>query len=412
MDMRVLFLSDVPLKDPTSGSERVLNSQVMGMAKAGMDVCTITRMNSKNPMITNNLDGITEAYYGASSQYYALSAFSLFYYPFKFLSYYTRENNLDAVIIHQPWNFFPLALCGKLKNVAKIYVYHSPWHLEYLLSKSENKGLEQKIAATIRKRMERFCLQRTDKIITLSSYMRHVLHSLHEVPLQKIEINPGGVDLCIFKPLENREAEKLKRGFPPGKVHLFTLRNLEPRMGLDRLLKCMAILREAKVNAHLCIGGVGPESAKLQNLIQELAISENVTMAGFIPAELLPNYYGSADFFILPTKKLEGFGLVTPESMACGTPVLGTPVGGTKEILSDFDSKLIFSNTSPEAIAAGIQMAIERCFNDTERYLRLRKKCRSYAELKFSWDRHVDQLTASLKNVWSLKNLNQYRTQI
>ena len=93
--------------------------------------------------------------------------------------------------------------------------------------------------------------------------------------------------------------------------------------------------------------------------------------------------------------------------MACGTPVLGTPVGGTKEILSNFDSKLIFSDTSPEAMAVGIQMAIEKYFNDTERYLRLRKKCRSHAELNFSWARHVDQLTASLKNAWSLKNLTQ-----
>ena len=159
------------------------------------------------------------------------------------------------------------------------------------------------------------------------------------------------------------------------------------------------ILRKAKVRVHLCIGGVGPERVKLQNLIRELALVESVTMTGFIPTELLPSYYGASDFFILPTRRLEGFGLVTPESMACGTPVLGTPVGGTVEILSNFDSQLLFSDTSPEAMATGIRMAIEKYFNDSERYLELRKRCRAHAEMNFSWDRHIHQLAASFEKL-------------
>ena len=396
--MRVLFLSDVPFKDPSSGSEQVLNSQVMRMAKAGIEVCVITRSNSNATMILKDVGGVTEARYCASNRSYARSAFALLYYPHKFWRYYTQKRSLDAVIIHQPWNCFPLALSGRIRNIAKIYVYHSPWHLEYLYSYSGESALKKKIAATIRQLMERFCLQKADKIITLSNYMKNLLHIIHKVPLEKIEVNPGGVDLGLFKPLQDREAEKFKRDFPPGKIHLFTLRNLEPRMGLDRLLKCMAILRKSKIKAHLCIGGAGPERANLQNLIHELNLDENVAMAGFIPTELLPVYYGAADFFVLPTRRLEGFGLVTPESMACGTPVIGTPVGGTKEILSNFDSKLLFSNASPKAMAEGITATIEEYFYNTERYLQLRNNCRLHAELNFSWDRHIDKLQHVLKS--------------
>jgi glycosyltransferase involved in cell wall biosynthesis len=321
----------------------------------------------------------------------------MLYYPHKFLSYLAHNKGFDAVIIHQPGNFFSLAMFGKLRKVTKIYVYHSPWHYEYLLSRPDKQGATQIIAAKIRLLIERFCLQKVNRIVTLSSYMKNMLHHTHAVPLDKIEINPGGVDLERFRPLKDREAEKIIRSFPPDCVHLLTVRNLEPRMGLDRLLKCMVILHKARIKVHLCIGGDGPERAKIQNLIRELDLADDVTMTGFIPPDSLPSYYGASDFFILPTRNLEGFGLVTPESMACGTPVLGTPVGGTSEILSNFVPQFLFTDTSPEAMAAGIKRAIEKYFNDFNCYLKLRINCRKYIEKKFSWDRHIHQLAASLE---------------
>ncbi|MFB0520779.1 MAG: glycosyltransferase, partial [Desulfatiglandales bacterium] len=119
------------------------------------------------------------------------------------------------------------------------------------------------------------------------------------------------------------------------------------------------------------------------------------------PSSILPQYYGAADFFILPTRHLEGFGLVTPESMACGTPVLGTPVGGTKEILSHFDPEFLFSDTSAEAMAKGVQKAIERYFAWKKEYDDLRVRCREYAATNYSWERHLAQLKSILEEIIS-----------
>jgi len=58
-----------------------------------------------------------------------------------------------------------------------------------------------------------------------------------------------------------------------------------------------------------------------------------------------------ADLFVLPTLELEGFGLVTIEALASGVPVLGTPVGGTVEILEKLNPNLLFKDTSSESIA-------------------------------------------------------------
>jgi len=58
-----------------------------------------------------------------------------------------------------------------------------------------------------------------------------------------------------------------------------------------------------------------------------------------------------ADLFVLPTLELEGFGLVTLEALASGVPVLGTPVGGTVEILKNLNPKLLFKDASSESRA-------------------------------------------------------------
>ncbi|MEW6041030.1 MAG: glycosyltransferase family 4 protein, partial [Elusimicrobiota bacterium] len=114
-----------------------------------------------------------------------------------------------------------------------------------------------------------------------------------------------------------------------------------------------------------------------------LGLAEYIQFAGYIPEDKLPMYYQSADAFVLPTKLLEGFGLIILESMACGTPVLATPVGGIVEIIKKFDKELLFDGTEPEHIYKGIKKFIlekraDKC---------LRERCRKFVEENYSWER-------------------------
>ena len=149
----------------------------------------------------------------------------------------------------------------------------------------------------------------------------------------------------------------------------------------------------------------GPERRNLEALIIRLDLQDEVKMAGFIAADQLPRYYGAADFFILPTRHLEGFGLVTVESMACGTPVLGTPVGGTIEILSNFNSRFLFQDSSPEAIAKGIESAIDHYSGVDNRYDQLRVECREHALRNYTWQRHTNQLLSIINDISYNKEL-------
>jgi glycosyltransferase involved in cell wall biosynthesis len=247
--------------------------------------------------------------------------------------------------------------------------------------------------------IERHCLNKADKVMYLSKYMKHKAIKFHGLNENCLVYNPAGVDLERFKPVANRTKIKEELFFPPDKFHLLTVRNLEHRMGLDNLIIAVCFLRKRGVPVHLVIGGEGPERDNLQNLINKLNLGNDVKMAGFIPDEKLPKYYCAADFFILPTRELEGFGLVTIESMACETPVLGTPVGATTEILSDFNPKMLFKGENSEAIAEGVQTALNKYSLDQKGYNKLRIRCREHVQKKYSWQRHIDQLQSIIHDL-------------
>jgi len=316
---------------------------------------------------------------------------------------FSAETFFSIAISHQPYTCFALLVTKRLAALPMLYYFHSPSHEEYLLTKGAKDGGSRLFQAWARRIIEGYCLRKSTKIFALSRYMKQRAIEIHRVADEKIIVNPGGVDLDRFYPPEKRILLKTKLGLPEGCVNLFTVRNLEPRMGLDNLIKAMSLLKKKGTKVHLIIGGRGPEEKRLKDMIEHEQLQDDVRLAGFIPADQLPDFYGAGDFFILPTLRLEGFGLVTVESLACGTPVLGTPVGGTKEILSKFEPRLLFKSSTPDAIADGIAMATETYFNNKLIYGQLRLRCREHAEKNYSWQRHVGQLR-SIINELSNKN--------
>ena len=402
--MKVLFVSDVPLNLPTSGSEKVLYSQAVGLSKKNYDVYAITRNNQNLHYNSwNDVDGVNNACYSLNTQNYIDSLFSILKKPIKIFKKIVCKEKFSAYICHQPFTLFSLLIQKKLRGVPILYVFHSPNHEEYKISRGYDKKYKGFPQTYIRKIIESYCLKKSQKIIVLSKYMKKKIQQIHKISDDKIIVNHGGVNLEEFKFAKNRSKIKKRLNFPAGKIHLLTVRNLEPRMGLDNLLKAIYILKEKIHNFYLIIGGEGPEKSMLEKIVDNYGLSEHVRLTGFIPAPLLPQYYGAGDFFILPTRDLEGFGLVTPESMACGTPVLGTPVGGTKEILANFHPDLLFKDSSPESMAEGIQSAVKELFKDTNKYDQLRLRCREYAVVNYSWQRHISQLKSVIDDL-SIKN--------
>jgi glycosyltransferase involved in cell wall biosynthesis len=396
--MKILFLSDVSFANPVSGSEQMLNQQATRLAKEGLSVFAITRNSHPASEGIKTINGVVEGAYHACPQKIFEFFFRLTKCPPKFYRHFVRDCPFQVVICHQPLNCCALLHKKSLRQVPLIYNFHSPSHEEYLLLHKNRSSFINFFPARTRQVLENICLKRARTVMVESCYMKKKVELVHRIPGTKIIVNPGGVDLERFKPSLERDKLKTQFSLPEATTHLLTVRNLEPRMGLDNLLKCMLHLKKQKVEVHLTIGGEGVERKNLEELIAELKLDKDVNLTGFIPPDLLPKYYAAADFFILPTRHLEGFGLVTPESMACGTPVLGTPVGATKEILSFFDSNFLFENASPEAMATGIRLAVQRYVDDKKAYDKLRGRCREFAHKHYSWERHINQLTSIIRS--------------
>jgi glycosyltransferase involved in cell wall biosynthesis len=401
--LKILFVADVSIADVSSGSEVVLYNQVIKMDQSGFNVSVITRRSNCNQAKIGTANRITSLSYYADPSKFLLFANYVLKKPVKLFDKIKNANPFQVIISHQPFTIIPLIIRRRIKKTPIIYVFHSPSHEEYILSKKSDSKINNYFSSYLRFFAEKFAIKNANKVIVLSHYMKEKLIQTHNISKKYIQVNPGGVDLERFRPPERRSLEKKRIGLPNDHIHLLTVRNLEYRMGIDNLIRSVDILKKKNLKVHLTIGGEGPERKAIEKLISNLKLFGNITLTGFIPNEKLPKYYGSADLFILPTRKLEGFGLVTIESMACGTPVLGTPVGGTKEILSNFDSNFLFEDLTPEAIAKGIITTIHKYYAHQEKYEDLRHRCRKYAQRNYSWKRHIDNLKLEIERHTLLK---------
>jgi glycosyltransferase involved in cell wall biosynthesis len=246
-----------------------------------------------------------------------------------------------------------------LKNEGKsCYTIHSPVSLEMRAEgRDQSPAIRARLSLTswLAKNIEAKCIRDSDYVIAHSEYTRTLIHKIHGGAYSsKIIRVPGWVDLARFKVCDDRERLKSRLGWPLDRPVLFTLRRLVSRTGIDRLLRAIRLVRARGYRFNLMIGGSGPLRARLEHIAHELAVEDCAHFIGHVADAALPDMYAAADAFVLPTAELECFGLIALEALACGRPVLATPVGAIPEILEPIEPRWMCKDTSAEAIAASI----------------------------------------------------------
>jgi glycosyltransferase involved in cell wall biosynthesis len=120
-----------------------------------------------------------------------------------------------------------------------------------------------------------------------------------------------------------------------------------------------------------------------------------VKLAGFVPDANLPLAYRAADLSVVPSVALEGFGLVVLESLASGTPVLVTPVGGLPEVVNGLSKDLILDGSSANHLAQGLAArlsALDKLPSDAA--------CQAYAKGNFDWPVIAKRVIDAYKNAF------------
>ena len=292
--------------------------------------------------------------------------------------------DVDVVNSHFALYAFPW-LRDLPSHVPLVVNFQGPWAGEML---AEARSLKRMGAAIAARWIERSVYRRADRCITLSTAFRDLLHEEYGVPLDRIRVIPGGVDLTSYLSAPGRVAAREKLGWPQDRRILLSVRRLARRMGLDLLIEAVAEVRKEFPDVLLLIGGKGAERDRLQAQIVAMGLTEHVRLLGFLTEADLPFAYAAADISVVPTVALEGFGLVTVESLACGTPVLGTAVGGTAEILRPLNSALLFAEATAGAMAERIRAVLRGLI-----VLPDREACRAYAQ-RYGWPTVTPQLLA------------------
>jgi glycosyltransferase involved in cell wall biosynthesis len=275
-------------------------------------------------------------------------------------------------------------------DVAKVRTFHGPWDEEgWVEEVSSSTGLVGRLKATIKRRLryrvELESLRASQRIIVLSECFRKDVVERFGIDAAKVIRVPGGADTVRFKPVPDRLSARAELNVPLDRPILFTVRRLAARMGIDNLILALPEVAKLYPNVLLLVGGKGPAREYLESLVQLNGLTNNVRFLGFISDAQLPRYYQAADLFVLPTIALEGFGLVTAEALASGTPVLGTPVGATPELLAPIDYRLIASGITPAALAEGVK----NCLSCIREGAWPSDMLASYAREQFDWDRNA-----------------------
>ncbi|MFH1491588.1 MAG: glycosyltransferase family 4 protein [Pseudomonadota bacterium] len=400
--MKVLMLADVFFPDTTGGAGRVAYHLSGELCRKGHEVHVVTRNPDGNlpslEMMEENLHIHRFSVPPDESLGFILSEIRNSYHLCRQLR---EKAAFDLACVHQslaavgPW------LSGIMKGVPVIYFYHSPWHEEFLIKNPANAGktsLRTLCIASIMKRVERRTLLRADKTVALSQYMRRKVINHHHYPEKRVNTIPGGIELDRFRlPDRGKDAVKAQTGMPHDRTVFLTVRNLVPRMGLENLVKAFHRSELLRKEGLLFIGGRGPLSDQLKKQISDFHLADSVRLLGHIPDEDLPKFYQAADFFVLPTQELEGFGLVILEALASGTPVLGTPVGAIPEVLGAFDQRLLFKGTGWRTI----QEKMEEVIRTPEKYHHDASSCRAFVENTYSWEKLADQFLEEMSDATS-----------
>ncbi len=412
--MNILLVADVSISSIIGGAERVLFEQSSRLAQRGHNVHILTRKLPVHSQNQNVILDVKEWRYDVNRKQSDVSFLKNTWQDSKKL-FETLQSKIkfDCINFHQPFSAVGAIRSPFCKNIKKVYTCHSLSFEEYISRNADPGGFIQKILYFMnvfaRQRLEKTILKKSDEVIVLSRFTQEKLWDVYKIPSQKVTVIPGGVDLEQFQPSNNKIKIRQRLNLPPEKIILFSVRNLVPRMGLESLI--MAIQKVIKSAPDICmvLGGEGPRKNNLIELAKKLGLEDHVQFVGFIAEEELADYYRMADLFILPTRELEGFGLVTLEALACGVPVLGTPVGGTQEILGKFDPSFLFEDTSPDAMAKLILDKYRMIRENPKEWSDLSRSCRKFVEDHYSWEKNVDSLE---KIFYGDKNLRLLRKDV
>lgn len=275
---------------------------------------------------------------------------------------FMEEEDIVYDLIHA--NFFMSALVAmelkEIMDIPFVVTYHALGKVRRIHQKEADQFPIERL------HIEEETAARADKILAECTQDKEDLCNLYDVSPAKLSIVPCGFCPSELYPI-NQSYARNYLGLDPDERIILQLGRMVPRKGVDNVIQALSHLKASNQRIRLLIVGgesdiadarLCPEIGRLQKVAADAGVSSSVTFAGRRNRNVLKYYYSAADIFVT-TPWYEPFGITPLESMACGTPVIGSNVGGIKYSVKNGETGYLIPPKNPKALAAKIDHLLD-----------------------------------------------------
>jgi len=268
------------------------------------------------------------------------------------LTWIARRHRIDAIHVIV-WNPGALAAWAVSRLVGVPYYVTAHAREVFLRRTSRSRRLMRAVFSGAR------------MVFAVSHYTKSILVR-EGVPPDHIKVILNGTDACKFHPNVNTSPVR-KRFSLDGRRVILTVSRLEPRKGVDLVLRGLGSLVKAFPDILYMVVGDGRERSRWTELAGELGLSEHVRFIHRIEEEEMIQLYAACDLFVLPCRELveggevldaEGFGIAFLEANACGKPVVAGRSGGAVDAVKDGETGLLVDPRDEKAISGAIELLL------------------------------------------------------
>ena len=228
-------------------------------------------------------------------------------------------------------------------------------------------------------------------IVTTGEALRRQLARDNNIPLDHMTSIPTGIDLARFRP-GDAAAARAQLGLPQ-RPTLGIVATLRDWKGHSYLFEAIARDRAAWRDWQVIVVGDGPYRDRLDRKLEALGLDNDILFVGQ-QDDVVP-WLQALDLFALPSYGEEGVPQAVMQAMACGIPVVSTPVGAIAEAVTDGITGLLVEPRSTEALAAGLA----RLRDDLALRARFSAAAQARAVRDFGQDAMLDRMEAVFRRV-------------